>query len=134
LFCRRDLELHWPFGARIRIASPLFVVRGRATRFRHITIRIRQIFPADAGLGPRRALSFSSSAALCAFHVGSSALITIVRCRLLNSRPESYPSLKYAKTASTDHDADDVEEVGRARPASPLAFALVVTDPPAHRT
>ena len=73
LFGRRGLELHGLSGARIRIASPLLVVRGWTARFRHITTRILQVFPAfpaDAGLGSRRALSVSSAAALCASHVG----------------------------------------------------------------
>jgi len=101
LFCRRGLELHGPSGARIRIASPLLAVRDRVARFRRATIRILQVFPADAGLGSRRTLSVSSAAALYACHVGSSALITIVRCLLSNSHPDSYPSLTYPKAAST---------------------------------
>src|SRR6266851_9996624 len=61
------------------------VVRSPANRFRHITIGILQILPADTGRRPRRALSLSSAAAGCTFHPGSSIgqlLRTGVRLRL----------------------------------------------------
>jgi hypothetical protein len=61
------------------IALPLLVARGRAIR--HITIGILQIFPADPGRGPGRALSVSSVAVHSTFHVASSALITLLRRR-----------------------------------------------------
>jgi hypothetical protein len=94
LFCRRDLELHWPSGVLIGIVLLRLAVRGRAIRFRQIMIRMRQIFSPEAKLGLRRALSVSSTAAFCAFHAGPSVVIAIVRCRLLNSRREAYPNLK----------------------------------------
>jgi hypothetical protein len=51
LSCQRDLELLGP-SIRVAIALPLLVVRRRPVRLGNITIRILQIFPADAGLGP----------------------------------------------------------------------------------
>jgi hypothetical protein len=67
LSCRRDLELHGP-SIHIAIASLLVAVWRRPVRLGNIPIGILQILSADARLGPRRALSVSSAAALCASH------------------------------------------------------------------
>jgi hypothetical protein len=91
---RRELELHRPFCSRIAIASSRLILPDRMTWFRHITIGILQILPADARCGPWRALSLSSAAALCAHRI-----LGIDHGRTTPS--DSYPSLRYPKTAST---------------------------------
>ena len=89
--CRRDFKLDRP-SIRIAIASLLLAVWRRPVRLRNIPIRILQILPADARLGPRRALPVSSAAER---PMGSSVSITLERRRLLSTDPDSYPTLKY---------------------------------------
>jgi len=123
-----------PFSSRIAPALPLLIRRDRVTRFRHITIGILQILPADARLGSRRALSVTSAATLWARHI-----LAIDHGRATRStghRPGSYPLPEPQITEDGEHhhhDADHVENV-HALPPLLLPLTLVVMDLPAHWT